>query len=129
MAILKMETANTGEVVATGELFKQGRGKRKTWNLRKFTLVGAYLVYYDQQNRKKGDMDITGCTVERRTAEQCQMPPARHAFAITGPHPQQHLLVSASNEKSRTLWMDLLEVRLLSFIDHSLKVFLFSETN
>ncbi len=45
-----------GEVVATGELYKQGHA-RKSWNLRKFMLSGIYMVYFDHKGNKKGQFE------------------------------------------------------------------------
>ena len=102
------------DVVATGELFKQGSG-RKSWNLRKFILCGTLLTYFDQKGTKKGEFDITGCHVERKTAEECNMEPAKHAFAIIGP--DKFLLASASNENNRILWIRLIEQQIEEFKD------------
>jgi hypothetical protein len=100
------------DIVAQGELFKQGH-RRQSWNKRKFVLAGPFLTYFDQQDVKKGEIDITGCILERKTPEECQMPPAKHAFAITGP--QRSLLVSASNEDNRILWMGLIQKQIEEF--------------
>jgi hypothetical protein len=113
------------EIIATGELFKQGRG-RKSWNLRKFVLSGPFLNYFDNDNVKKGCLDITGCTLELRTPEECAMPPAKHAFAIIGP--SKYLLVSASNEENRNLWMELLRQQINEYRDETRKYTLRNES-
>ena len=90
---LKMEF-QMSEVVASGELYKQGH-QRKSWNLRKFMLSGVYLMYFDHKGIKKGQFDISNCTIKTVTAEECHMPDAKHAFALSGPN--KYLLLCASN--------------------------------
>ena len=61
-----------GEIVATGDLFKQSTKGSKAWALRHFVLVGPYFVYYTHDgSKKKGQFDISDCTVRICEPDEC----------------------------------------------------------
>ena len=97
---------NLDEIVATGQLYKQGT-THKNWQLRKFILSGIYLIYFDKSGEKKGQWDITGCTVKKVSPEECNMPSAAYAFALTAP--KRYHLMCASSEKNRHAWMTVID--------------------
>lgn len=115
---------STFDVIASGELYKQGHNV-KSWNRRRFDLSGAFWTYYDQSGTKKGQFDISGCSIRTMTAEECEMPPAKHAFALYCLSDGRFLLVSASSDKNRTIWMNLLRAQIAEVRDVN-KRFLFS---
>ena len=93
-------------VVATGELYKQGH-LAKNWKLRRFELSGAYMIYFDEKQVKKGEIDISGCSVLQRTPEECRNQNAQFAFEIVGP--SKNLLLSASTARNRDKWIKVLQ--------------------
>ena len=105
-----MEFAN--EIVASGELYKQG-SQRKSWNLRRFILSGISLIYFDPKGVKKGEFDITGCTVRKISAEEIGTPQAVFAFVIDGP--SRKFIATASNEKNRAAWIQILQAQIEEF--------------
>ena len=64
------------DVVCIGDLHKKNLTGRKQWNIRRFALVGSFLVYY-KQGAKRGEWDISGCTVRKTTPEECNQPAAK----------------------------------------------------
>ncbi len=103
---------NLEEIVATGELYKQGSG-RKNWCLRKFILSGIYMIYFNRKGEKKGQWDITECVVKKLTPEECNMAAAKFAFALIGP--KKYYLACASSEKNRHAWMTVLDEQIEEF--------------
>ena len=72
------------EVIAVGDLLKKtNSGFKKSWNLRRFTLRNVFLTYY-KVGDKRGEFDISGCTVRKITSEECGNPAAKFAFIIDG---------------------------------------------
>lgn len=103
------------EIIATGELYKLGgsKGGRRTWTLRKFVLLGIYLIYYTKTGEKKGEWVITGCKVKRVTPEEVNMPAAKHAFAIHGPG--RYYVCCASSDKNCIAWMTVIADQIREF--------------
>lgn len=102
------------EIVAEGELFKQG-SVAKNWNLRKFELCGVLLTYYDDETgEKKGDFDISKCTLKRMTPEEVSTPQAQFAFALEKPDGKK-FVATANNESCRVAWLKVLENQISEF--------------
>ena len=103
------------DIIATGELYKQGH-VNKSWNLRRFLLSGIYLQYFDPKSgNKKGEFDITECTLRKLTSEELGEPEARFAFILDGPG--KKFIATASTEKNRSLWIKILEAQIRDFKD------------
>lgn len=100
------------EVVCIGDLHKKNLTGRKQWNIRRFALVGSYLIYY-KQGSKRGEWDISGCTVRKMTPEECNQPAAKFPFGVEGPRRQY--LFSASSEKNRDKWISVLKAQIEEF--------------
>ena len=138
-----MNADNQNEVVAIGELFKQATTGTKTWQLRKFVLEGVYMQYYNEKGEKRGEWDISNCTVKSMTSEEVGTVAAKHAFCLltngnnsassssSSPNsrpsmkrrmsfkksgPAQFVLC-ASSERNKQLWMSLLNEQIIEFHD------------
>lgn len=110
-----MQTDNLGEIIATGELFKQSTSGSKTWALRKFVLAGTYLIYFNKRGERKGQWDIVDCQVRRMAPEEVGTAAAKYAFAIVG-QKKTHILC-ASSEKNRVAWVNLISEQIIEFKD------------
>ena len=100
------------EVVCVGDLHKKNLTGFKSWNLRRFALIGNNMVYY-KNGLKRGEWDITGCTVRAMTADECNQSAAKFAFGIEGPKKQY--LFSASSSKNRDLWINMISKQIEEF--------------
>lgn len=111
----ELDSENPEETVAVGDLFKLGgsKGGRRTWNLRRFYLRGASLIYYSLEGQKKGSWDVRNCIVRFTTPDECNMPDAIFSFAVVGPN--KFFVMCASNERSRTIWMKTLADQIQEF--------------
>lgn len=103
---------NTYEVAAIGELFKKNIGGRRKWNLRNFGLSGNRFIYC-KNSEKRGEYDISGCTVRKITAEEAKLPSAKFAFTIEGKN--KNYIFNARNEKTRDIWIYVLENHLREY--------------
>jgi hypothetical protein len=93
------------EVVCIGDLHKKNLSGRRTWNLRRFALIGITMVYY-KQGVKRGEWDIGGCTIRKMTPEECHEPAAKFAFCLEGI--KKCYIFSANSEKNREKWITIL---------------------
>jgi hypothetical protein len=104
------------EVVCIGDLHKKNVSGRKAWNLRRFALLGVNMVYY-KQGIKRGEWDITGCTIRKMSPEECNQPAAKFAFGVEGP--KKSYLFSANSEKNREKWIEILSKQIDEYKDAS----------
>ena len=102
---IKMNYNDNDEVVCIGDLHKKNLTGFKTWNLRRFALIGNNMVYY-KNGMKRGEWDITGCTVRAMTSEECNQSAAKYAFCVE--NNKKQYLFSANSDKSRDVWIQLI---------------------
>ena len=100
--------------VAIGELYHQNH-VTKYFSLRKFFLSNIYLLYFNRDGEKKGQLDITDCVVNKATADEAGMPAAVYSFSLSGP--KKYILVCASNERNREMWIKLINEQIKEFKD------------
>jgi hypothetical protein len=113
------------EIVATGQLYKQG-SLVGSWHMRNFVLSNIHLAYFDPKTSSlKGKFDIRGCTIRNVTPEECKKAEAKFAFIIEGP--KKSLLVSASSEKNRALWTQILTAHIDEYKDELRKCVYYKE--
>ena len=103
------------DIVATGQLYKEG-SQVKTWHRRKFVLSNVYLGYFEEKTGAlKGKFDISDCTVRKVPPEECKKKEAKYSFILEGP--RRYLLLCASCERNRELWIDVLTNQINEFKD------------
>ena len=103
---------NTYEVAAIGELYKRNISGRRKWNRRNFALSGNRLIYC-KDSVKRGEYDISGCTVRKITLDDAKQPFAEFAFIIEGKN--KTYIFNARNEKTRDIWIYAIENHLREF--------------
>ena len=101
------------DIVATGQLYKEG-SKVKSWHKRNFVLSNIYFAYFDDKTGSlKGKFDITGCTVRKASLEETKKKEAMYSFVLEGP--RRNLLLCASCERNRELWIKVLTSQIKEF--------------
>lgn len=100
------------EVVCVGDLHKKNTTGLKSWNLRRFALIGVYMVYY-KQGIKRGEWDITGCNIRNMTPEEAGEPSAKFAFCLEGI--KKLYIFNASSDKNRNKWIEMLTAQIIEY--------------
>lgn len=89
-------------VVMTGQLFKLGSNELiRSWKMRTFKLIGLSLQYYEGEVLK-GEFNISKCTVQTASADECKNRSCIYGFVIQG---EKKMYVTAPTEQFRAKWI------------------------
>ena len=112
-----IDLSEKDEIVATGDLFKQARKQVTNWKLRKFILVGVSLIYFADDGKYKGAINIAECDVRSCSPEECKNAACKFAFGVFSSENIRRCLLCATNENDRSTWISVLKTQIQAYMD------------
>lgn len=109
-----MSEANDIEIFATGNLYI--KISNANWSFRKFSVVGQFFAFYDQNDVQRGQFDLKGSRVKCLSPVEVKNLKAKFVIGLYGSSGTPWL-VCALSEADRDIWMDVLNHQIEEFKD------------